>query len=305
MSGKRRKQADTSIVKVDALSLEENQLAEQLYNSAGLDPVVEAGLKDYDQQLQQESKLLNRVLGPRQSDIQGYGAAVAKRVAHAVYALLNRQYGGKVGDLRSYIMTIEEERDRATVRYDELLGRVVGILGDEYRQLRTDSNAFMEKLTTVLGDDLEASKINQEALASRLADIDGLREQIRTLETAADVRVKRHGDEMSALKAEKQQELETVSAELSHLRGELDKRNEIYETLLADLRALANRVPSRDIGESLGSELRDFLLDDSKVPHMVLEGIGKFIDFKKYLSLAADRGASDITTQLKAIVARE
>ena len=37
---------NTSIVKIEETSLDEAQLAEQLYNSAGLDPVVDAGLKD-------------------------------------------------------------------------------------------------------------------------------------------------------------------------------------------------------------------------------------------------------------------
>jgi hypothetical protein len=55
---------------------------------------------------------------------------VAKRVALAGSALVNKQYGGKVGDLRSYIMTLEDERNGANTRYDELMGRVVGILGE-------------------------------------------------------------------------------------------------------------------------------------------------------------------------------
>ena len=152
-------------VSPEDMSLEETQLGEQLYNSAGLDPVVEAGLKDYDKRLEMENKLISKVLGPRGSDIRGYGESVAKRVAFAVYALLNKQYGGKVGDLRSYIMALEEDRDRANTRYDELLGRVVGILGDEYMELRTDSKEYMERLTTVLGEDLKESKIDHEALA--------------------------------------------------------------------------------------------------------------------------------------------
>ena len=83
---------------VDEPTLEEAQLVEQLYNNAGLDPVVDVGLKDYDQILQREDKFINKVFGPRGTDIRGYGVAVAKRVAFAVYDLLNKQYGGKVGD---------------------------------------------------------------------------------------------------------------------------------------------------------------------------------------------------------------
>jgi len=93
---------------IDQLNLEDSQLAEQLYNSAGLDPVVDAGLSDYDKRIERENKLINKVLGPRGADIRGYGESVAKRVAFAIYSVLNKQYGGKVGDMRSYIMTLEE-----------------------------------------------------------------------------------------------------------------------------------------------------------------------------------------------------
>jgi hypothetical protein len=66
----------TSIVKIEDMNLDEERLAEQLYYSAGLDPVVDAGLKDYDKRMQQEGKLLNKALGPRGSDIRGYGEPV-------------------------------------------------------------------------------------------------------------------------------------------------------------------------------------------------------------------------------------
>ena len=70
---------ERQLVAIEDMSLEEAKLAEQLYYSAGLDPVVDAGLKDYDRRLQQENKLVNKVFGPRGSDIRGYGEAVAKR----------------------------------------------------------------------------------------------------------------------------------------------------------------------------------------------------------------------------------
>ena len=150
----------TSIALMDDLSVEETQLAEQIYNNAGLDPVVDAGLKDYDKYIQLENKYINKIFGTRESDIRGYGESVAKRVSVAVYSQLSKQYGGKVGDLRSYILTLEEERDRANLRYDELMGRAIGILGEEYKELKTDSNQFMEKLTDVMGEDIKASRIN-------------------------------------------------------------------------------------------------------------------------------------------------
>ena len=61
---------ERQIIKIEETSLEEIQLAEQLYNSAGLDPVVDAGLKDYDKRIQLENKLISKVLGPRGSDMR-------------------------------------------------------------------------------------------------------------------------------------------------------------------------------------------------------------------------------------------
>ncbi len=333
----------TSIIKIEEMSLEETQLSEQLYNSAGLDPVVDAGLKDYDKRLQQENKLINKVLGPRASDIRGYGESVAKRVAFAVYALLNKQYGGKVGDLRSYIMSLEDERNRANTKYDELMGRVIGILGDEYKELRTDSKVFMEKLTTTLGEDLKDSKIDQEALAARLADIDGLRLQIRTLDKEKEQLKERHESQITELKNEHKEEARNLKSQIDTLNKEKEQLKETHKsqittlknehnqevgnlksqiakldskikglesvktTLTSDLAqlrgdynqlktaivTLAGAIPYEEIGEKLGEELYSFILEDSKVPDMVIDGVGKFIDFRKYLGMAAEKGAEE------------
>jgi len=296
---------ETQLVKIEEMSLEEVQIAEQLYNSAGLDPVVDAGLKDYDKRIQQENKLLSKVLGARGSDIRGYGEAVAKRVAFAVYALLNKQYGGKVGDLRSYIMTLQDERDRANTRYDDLMGRVVGILGDEYKELRTDSKAFMERLTTILGEDLKESKIDHKALAERLADIDGLRAQIVNLGQEKEQQKESYESRIAELKKEHSKEVgnltsqiaeldsrvKTLESEKTTLTSDLTQLKEDYSHLKTVITTLAEVIPHEEIGQKLGEELHSFILKDSKVPDMVIEGVGKFIDFRKYLGMAAKKGS--------------
>ena len=311
------KEETTDIVKVEEMSLEEAQLAEQLYNSAGLDPVVDAGLKDYDKHLQQEDKFINRVLGPRGSDIRGYGDAVAKRVAFAVYALLNKQYGGRVGDLRSYIMTLEEERNRANDKYDEIMGKVVGILGNEYRDLRTDSTAFMEKLTAVLGEDLKESRIDHQALAERLADIDGLRSKIKTLEKEQEQLKKDYESQIAVLKNEHKEEADNLGAQITKLDSKIEELVAEKTTLTGDLAqlkadhdqlkkaitTLAGTLPDEEMGKKLGEELYSFILKDSKVPDMVIEGVGKFIDFNKYLGVAVDRGAEEMRKRLEEILA--
>jgi len=271
------------------MNLGDSQLAEQLYHSAGLNPVVEAGLKDYDKHLQQEDRMLTKVFGPRASDIKGYGESVAKRVALAVYALLNRQYGGQMGDLRSYILALEDERNRANTRYDELMGRVVGILGEEYKDLRTDSHDFMEKLTTVMGEDAKAARLDHAALAERLADIDGLRSRIGTLtqeKERLEELIAEHQSRISGLESEKTAQV----AEIARLNGVCDGVDTALTTLAAD-------VPHKEIGDALGSEVYTYLLKDSRVPRTVIDGVGKFIDIRKYLRLAATRGAAQATAQ--------
>ena len=306
----------TSIVKIEEMSLEESQLAEQLYNSAGLDPVVEAGLKDYDKHIKKEDKLITKVFGTRGSDIRGYGEAVARRVAFAVYTLLNKQYGGKVGDLRSYIMTLQEERDRANARYDELMGRVVGILGDEYKELRTDSKEFMERLTTILGEDLKESKIDKKELAEKLADIDGLRLKITTLEKEKEQLKENHESQVKSLQSEHKEEvgnlksqiaeidsrIEGLESEKTTLENDLAQLRKDYKQLKTAITTLAEAVPNEEIGKKLSDELYRFLLEDSKVPKTVIGGVGKFIDFKKYLGAAAERGTEEICKRIGEIL---
>jgi len=302
---KGKKARGSQLIKIEeiapeSMNLEESQLAEQLYSSAGLDPVVDAGLKDYDSRLEMENKLISKVLGPRGSDIKGYGEAVAKRVALAVYTLLNKQYGGKMGDLRSYLMALEDERDRANTRYDELLGRVVSTLGEEYKELRTDSQAFMERLTTVLGEDLKESKIDNEALAARLADIDGLRSQVKTLTEEKAQQKESYESQMTALRNEHNEEIGNLKAQIAELSSRIEGLESGKTTITTDLAnlkeavtALSGAIPYAEIKEKIGQELYQFLLHDSKVPHMVIDGVGKFIDFKKYLGMAAEKGANE------------
>jgi len=289
MWNKERASEETHLAVVGDMNLDDSQLAEQLYHSAGLNPVVDAGLKDYDKHLQQEDKVLTRVFGPRGSDIKGYGEAVARRVALAVYALLNRQYGGLMGDLRSYVLTLEDERNRANTRYDELMGRVVGILGEEYKDLSTDSHAFMEKLTTVLGEDYKASRLDHAALAERLADIDGLRAQLRTL-TQETERLEGRIAELDSKIGRLESEKTAQAAEIARLNGVRNGVEKAASTLTAT-------VPHAEIGETLGGEVYAYLLKDSRVPRTVIDGVGKFIDFRKYLRLAATRGAEEATRQ--------
>jgi chromosome segregation ATPase len=325
---------EKQLLRIDEMSLEESQLAEQLYNNAGLDPVIDAGLKDHDERMQVENRFLNKVLGPRESDIRGYGESVARRVAFAVYSLLNKQYGGKVGDLRSYIMTLEDDRNRANTRYDELMGRVVGILGEEYKDMRTNSKVFMEKLNTTLGEDLKESRIDHEALAAKLADIDGLRSQIDALKADKKDLKKTHESQIKTLEAENKELKETYESQISGLkstfsreegslkaqiaglevdikelesgkealRTELEQSRKDYSELKEAIAALAAAVPDEEKRQKLSQELYRFVLKDSKVPGAVIKGVGQFIDFKKYLRVAIEAGAKETGKRIEGVL---
>ena len=304
------------IVQVGEFSLEEKQMLEQIYTGAGLEPVVEAGIKDYDGKLQAENKLLNKVLGTRGSDIKGYGEAVAKRVAFAVYQMLNRQYGGKMGDLSAHINALQDERDRARDKYDDLMGRVVGILGEEYKNLRTDSKEFMEKLNVTLGEDLAESRIDQKALAETLADIDGLRASIKQLEKEKELLAKEHAEMIASLKADHHEIEKRLQSDIKQNKVEIKNLEEQKSTLENDLsvqrghfeklKESASQIPfaikNEEIGEAQADGLYKYLVKDSKVPNLVLEGVGKFIDFKKYLKAAVSKGAEEAALQAEAIL---
>ena len=91
---------------------------------------------------------------------------------------------------------------------------------------------------------------------------------------------------IKALESEKA----TLTSDLARLRGD-------YDQLKTAIATLAGGIPYEEIGDKLGEELYAFLLKDSKVPHMVIDLVGKFIDFRKYLGLAAVKGAKEAIKQ--------
>ena len=138
--------------------------------------------------------------------------------------------------MKSYIMSLEEERDHANRRYDDLMGRVIGILSDEYKDLRTDSQEFIEKLTKTLGDDLKDAKIDQKALAERLADIDGLRAQITTLSNEKEQLKEKHESQTAELKSERKEEIRNLEMQIDSLNKEQVKLNDKHESQIAELK---------------------------------------------------------------------
>ena len=211
------------------------------------------------------------------------------------------------------MMTLEEERTRANDKYDELMGRVIGILGDEYKELRTDSDVFMEKLTNIMGEDVKESKIDQAALAERLADIDGLRSQIKTLTEEKNQLKESYESQLTELRNDSNKEIADLSSQIAELNSkiqglesenttlsdDISQLKEDYKQIKTAIESLVEMIPGEEIGKRLGEELYNFLLQDSKVPHMVIDGIGKFIDFRKYIEIAVKRGVEEASDPAK------
>jgi hypothetical protein len=63
--------------------------------------------------------------------------------------------------------------------------------------------------------------------------------------------------------------------------------------------SLDDTVSPESIGENLGEGLYTYLIQDTKVPKMMISGLNRFVDFRKYLGTAASKGADEAIKQAK------
>jgi TolA-binding protein len=117
--------------------------------------------------------------------------------------------------------------------------------------------------------------------------------QITSLNNEHDEKVKDLAsqiDDMDSKIKVLEQEKETLSSDPVQLR-------EDYDRFKATVATLAAIISQKDICLSISEELYSFVLKDSKVPKTVIKGVGQFIDFRKYLGMAAERGAEEAVRQ--------
>jgi len=69
--------------------------------------------------------------------------------------------------------------------------------------------------------------------------------------------------------------------------------NSNHAKLRAAAAGIDGSVDYAEIRKRMGPEMHDFVLKDSKVPDAVIDGVGKFIDLKKYLAHAVETGARE------------
>jgi len=275
---------------LEKMSLEQKQLVERVYYQFGLDPVVNKVLKEFSNSLSGMDRVIDRIFGPY--DVKGRADAVAKITTFVMYTALGEQRSKEVGNLESQIMTLEGERDQVRNNYDKLVERVADVVGGDYDRLKTNYSELMERLA-------EVEKLRSQVATLRHEhneEVGNLRSQI----TECNSRIK-------GLESEKA----TLTGELEQLRGNYDQLTTNHETvartydqLKTGITTVAGAIPYEEISKKLGEELYTFLLKDSKVPDRVIDGVGRFIDFKKYLGMAVERGAKEACKRTEEILGK-
>lgn len=261
-------------VSLEKMSLEQKQLADGLYHQLGLDPVVDKVLRGYSESLSGMDRATDKVFGPY--DIKGRADAVAKVSALVTYAALKEQHDREVGNLESQMVVVAKERDKERKNYDKLVGKVAEVVGGDY----------------------EALKANYNEIVDRLADVEHLKSQVSNLNKEKAELTERYESQIATLK----DKLEQLKEKHSELESTYETLTGDYNQLKTAATTLADAIPYEEIKKKSGDELFAFLLKDSKVPDAVIEGVGKFIDFRKYLGMAAERGAKEAFSRVEEIL---
>lgn len=277
-------------VSPEKMSLEQKQLAERLYHQLGLDPVIDKVLKEYSQSLIGMDRATDKVFGPY--DIKGRADAVAKTSALIAYAALSEQYKQELGNLESQLTTLEGERDKERNNYDKLVGKVAEIVGGDYDELKTNYNEIVERLASVEHLKSQVAILNKEKAQ--------LTKSYESQIAERDSRIEGLESEKTALASE----LEQLRVKYSELEATHETLTRDYAQLKAATTTLAEEIPYEQIKKESGKELYAFLLKDSKVPDAVIDGVGKFIDFKKYLGMAAEKGAKEASKHAEEILGK-
>ena len=166
--------------------------------------------------------------------------------------------------------------------------------------------AQQEKADTVNRYELQladAQKERTETIGRYEEELAALREEFRKAADDLRAQVNDRGERISILEREKagligeRESLVTQLDELRKAHADLDSRHVTLSSNHAKLRAAAagieGSVDYAEIRKRMGPEMHDFVLKDSKVPDAVIDGVGKFIDIKKYLGHAVEVGARE------------
>ena len=318
---------NTQIVKVEeitlaSMDLQQQRMAERLYSQLGLDPVINKVLKEYKTQLSGVDKATDRVFGP--FDIKGRAESIAKVSALMTYSALHQQYTKELDQIQEQVTTVAGERDHERANYDSLVHKVADVVGGDYEELKSNYEEVVDRLSSVEHLKSQTSVLNKEKselvqkyesqiagqqkekadlVARYEGELGSLREEYRTAADDLRSQVAERGKRIETIEGEKAavtSERDDLAGQLEELKkahAELESRHSALTADQQKLRAAAagleSSIPFDEIRKRLGPEMHTFVLKDSKVPDSVIDGVGKFLDFKKYLSHAVETGARE------------
>jgi chromosome segregation ATPase len=253
--------------------------------------------QQYTKELGDIQEQMGEVESQRDRERSNYDSLVQK-VADVVggdYEELKANYEGvvdKLSDvehLKLQTIVLNQEKTDLVQRYESQL-----------------AGLQKEKADTVSRYELQVADVqkDREETVSRYEDeLKALREEFR--KSAEDLRsqIAERGERIVVLEKEKatvigeRESLATQLAELQKSHDDLESRHSSLGANHAKLRAAAagieGSVDYAEIRKRMGPEMHDFVLKDSKVPDAVIDGVGKFIDIKKYLGHAVEVGARE------------
>ena len=257
--------------------------------------------QQYSKELEGMQGQIEEVEGQRDKERANYDTLVMK-VADIVggdYDELKSNYEevvqslSNVEHLKSQTLVLNQEKAELATRYEALLA--------EAQRDKADTASRYESQIA------EIQKEKADTVARYEAQVLSLREEHRSAADDLRGQLAERGTQIKKLEGEK--------AELTFERDELQVKLEESEKVRADLESklagltadhdslkqaasgLDADVDYKEIRTRMSGEMHTFMMEDSKVPHAVMDGVGKFIDFKKYLGHAAESGARDAVKQ--------
>jgi len=271
--------------------------------------------EQYTQDLGQMQSQISEAESQRDRERSNYDSLVQK-VADVVggdFNELKSNYDevvrklGEIELLKSQLELLNREKAEMMQRYDSQLSLAQRDKADLAQ--RTDAQlaaAQQEKADTISRYEIQladAQKERTETVSRYEEELAALREEFRKAAEDLRAQVNDRGERISLLEREKAGligERESLIAQLDELRkahADLDSRHVTLNSNHAKLRAAAagieGNIDYAEIRKRMGPEMHDFVLKDSKVPDAVIDGVGKFIDLKKYLGHAVETGARE------------
>ena len=253
--------------------------------------------QQYTTDLGQMQEQMSDVESQRDRERANYDSLVQK-VADVVggdYDELRANYEGvvdKLSDvehLKLQTVVLNQEKADLVQRYESQLTGLQKEKADVIHR-------YEVQITDVQKDKAETVSRYEEELAA-------LREEFRKAAEDLRAQIADRGERISVLEREKATvigERESLASQLGELQkahADLESRNVALGVSHAKLRAAAagieGSVDYTEIRKRMGPEMHDFVLKDSKVPDAVIDGVGKFIDIKKYLGQAVESGARE------------